>query len=105
MKKKGTPIATTEDRLVDALARIANMEEKVESLHSEASLFVLFDESTKQKMIQLMMGSGGHYYTLINAIDGLEKLKENHRERFLRGPPFKLGGGDREGDYRKSSQR
>ena len=91
MKKKGTPIATTDDRLVDALARIANMEEKVESLHSEAALFVLFDESTKQKMIRLMMGSGEHYYTLINAVDGLERLKEKYKERFLRAPPFKLG--------------
>ncbi len=92
MKKKGTQIATTEDRLVDALARIASMEEKVESIHLEASLFVLFDKSTKQKMIQLMMESGDHYYKLINAVDGLERLKEKHSERFLKAPPFKLGG-------------
>ena len=92
MKKKGTPIATTEDRLVDALARIASMEEKVESIHLEASLFVLFDESTKQKMIQLMMESGDHYFKLTNAVDGLERLKEKHRERYLMAPPFKLGG-------------
>lgn len=92
MKKKRPSTAITESRLVVELARIANMEEKVEGMHSVASFFVLLDDSTKQKLLRLVLASGGHYHNLIHAADGLESLKEKYKDRFLKGPPFKLGG-------------
>ncbi len=78
--------------MVDELARIASMEEKIESLRAEASFFTVLSESTKAKLLRLLIASGGHYRALINAVDGLERLKDKYKERFLKAPPFKFGG-------------
>lgn len=96
-KKRATAIKRTapaiaEDRLVDELVRIANIEEKVESKRTEASFFIVLNESTKAKLLRLLIEAGEHYRALINAVDGLERLKDKYKERFLKAPPFKFGG-------------
>jgi len=97
MKKKSTATKKTtltgiEERLVNELARVASIEEKVESIAGGSSFFAVLNESKKQKLYQVMVASGDHYRALIKEFKGLEKLKEKNKESFLKAPPFQFKG-------------
>jgi len=80
------------DVLIDELARVASMEDVVESKRTQSSFFAMFNEPNKQSMYAILTDCGRHYRMLTEEVGGLRNLKEESRERFLLAPPFGIGG-------------
>ncbi|MEM3402088.1 MAG: hypothetical protein QW179_01250 [Candidatus Hadarchaeales archaeon] len=93
MKKKQEAITEANiERLLNELARVVNMEEKISSLATETSFVFVQEESIKRKLYLILRESSDHAFALLSAVDGLAKLKNEYKERFLMVPPFIVGG-------------
>jgi len=97
MKERATTTGKTKsaiavERLLNELARVASMEEKVAAKVAETSFIAISDESIKRKLYQIMRESRDQSLMLVSNVDGLDRLKESYEERFVQVPPFLLGG-------------
>jgi rubrerythrin len=97
MKERATTTRKTKsgiavERLLNELARVASMEEKVAAKVAETSFIAISDESIKRKLYQILRESRDHSSMLVSNVDGLDRLKDSYKERFVQIPPFLLGG-------------
>jgi hypothetical protein len=88
MKERATTTGKTKSaiavkRLLNELARVASMEEKVAAQVAETSFIAISDESIKRKLYQIMRESHDQSLMLVSNVDGLDKLKESYKERFI----------------------
>lgn len=61
-----------DDRLIEEIAKMAFIEDRVESVFKEATLMRVSDDSSREKIFKIMLKSGDHRDELINSVENLE---------------------------------